>query len=534
MVKDQQKIEEKRKVNKMIKSGQITIEAKIQPDGVLYGQLEEYSKFYCYLERKLFNELKSAEINSDLRKQLKRKYIAEHRIPARLFNALWNEVRGSIQGLTTLHKLNISTYKSQLSKIQKQMKALKKSLSKETLTSVKREKKKLSYHSKHQKTLRLQKKIEKPFELKCVYGSKAFYKSQWTNPIYTENHSLWLKDWQRRRNCHMVFVGSKDESNGNQLCQFTGESLKLRLPDSFEKGKYLTVPVSFSSTSEKKNAQYYNYFHEAYKNKGALSYRFTKRENGLWYVLCSFEISNEIQKTYNGAIGLDFNYDLISTATLDKSGNLTSFKDYKYISEDSSTNHNKAVISKIVNEIVTIAKQENRLISIEDLNLNKCKQTQNKTTNRKVSLMQYALFKNLLNTRCIKEGVKLTIVNPAYTSVIGKHKYQQYYGVSVHTSAALVVGRRGLRIKDKVPRQICSVLQSGEADKWETIYRHKHHWSHWNFVNKNLIKCLEEISSNSIQGTALNENKLRLRFNPDMYVVPDQVTYEFIRLYKFK
>lgn len=515
----------------MNKTVQITVEARIAPKPSVYEALERYSHYYCYLERKLFNELRNTEITSDLRKHLKRKYIVEHEIPARLFNALWIEVTGSLSSLKALQKINIQETKSKIKKVEKQIITLEKSLSGDRLNSTQRQQKKQSKHNKHQKVLRLKGKLQKTFSENIVFGSKAFYKSQWTNPLYTEDHDLWLAEWQRRRNCHMTFLGSKDESIGNQLCQYTGESFKIRVPDNFKDYKYITVPIIINTETEKQR-KYYQYFFEALNNGQAITYRFIKRENGFWYVLCSFEISNTLQTVYNGSIGVDFNSDLISTSYVNNKGNFTGFKDYKYESEDLSSNQSKAVISKIVNEIVRTAKEENKLVVIEDLDLKKCKQTSNKTTNRKVSLMQYSMFRQLLTVGCVKAGVKLHIVNPAYTSVIGKYKYKDKYGISVHTSAAIVIGRRGLGFSDKVPRQICCVLRSGEAGKWEPIYRHRHHWSHWSFVNKNFNKCLKQF--NSITDVKVcDKNRQPLKFNPDLNIVPNQVAYEDLSFHKF-
>ena len=42
-------------------------------------------------------------------------------------------------------------------------------------------------------------------------------------------------------------------------------------------------------------------------------------------------------------------------------------------------------------------------------------------------------------------------VNPAYTSQMGKVKYMSRYGLSIHEAASLVIGRRGMGYKEKMP-----------------------------------------------------------------------------------
>jgi hypothetical protein len=53
-----------------------------------------------------------------------------------------------------------------------------------------------------------------------VFGSKDFYKKQWTDEKYkdVDGREKWIKEWRRRRFSHFSFVGSSDETNGNSLC----------------------------------------------------------------------------------------------------------------------------------------------------------------------------------------------------------------------------------------------------------------------------------------------------------------------------
>ena len=46
-------------------------------------------------------------------------------------------------------------------------------------------------------------------------------------------------------------------------------------------------------------------------------------------------------------------------------------------------------------------------------------------------------------------GVMLKMVNPAYTSKIGKQKYSKARKLTVHNAAAYVIARRGQGFEDK-------------------------------------------------------------------------------------
>jgi len=149
-----------------------------------------------------------------------------------------------------------------------------------------------------------------------------------------------------------------------------------------------------------------------------------------------------------------------------------------------------------------------------------------KTTNRKLNLIQYSVFRVLLESRCLKQGVQLKLVNPAYTSVIGKYKYAKRYGINSHTSAALVIARRGFySAKERLPVQLTDILRRGEEQKFEKIFRYRHHWSAWNYLSKNLEKCLKYVimiygdsfnTGNNFRITeGINMNYLTSRFNPE-------------------
>ena len=63
----------------------------------------------------------------------------------------------------------------------------------------------------------------------------------------------------------------------------------------------------------------------------------------------------------------------------------------------------------------------------------------------------YSKFTQLIETRCIRQGVELNKVDAAYTSVIGITKYMALYGLNSGCAAALVIARRGQGRTEKLP-----------------------------------------------------------------------------------
>jgi len=505
-----------------------TVELKIE-DTYIYPVLDNMGNYYSHIEKVLYNCLFDKEITNDLWKNLKSQYIAEYEIPGRLFNAIYNEVKGKIDGAKELHQQALKDADERIKGLKDKIKKRERKIKTDNkLTKEVKNKLWLSIFQWKQKIDCLGQYINFHKPTKILFGTKDFYKKQWTLEEYKTDHEKWLKEWNRRRDYHFSFIGSKDESNGNQLCQYyregEKESLQVRLPDAVveECGKYVTIPV----TTDK---PYYNDFHSAVSKGTALSYKFLKKENGSWYAHISFTMEKEIQKIGTGCLGIDINFGLIATTEVDRSGNFKGMQNYPCDPESLTSEQMEDLISIQLDEIVSNAKLKGYCISAENLDLSKKKLTKyDPVTNRKIHMIAYDKIWKLLVSKCFKASVQLIGVNPAYTSFIGHFKYEKMYGLSQHNAAAMCIARRGLGLKDRLPAFIASVLQSGEESKcktkktslkssWSHVYRHRHHWAHWAYLKKNLERC-SSIFNKNIEDPggsyATFEDKLTSRFNP--------------------
>ncbi|MHA1490580.1 MAG: hypothetical protein ACTSRI_13110, partial [Promethearchaeota archaeon] len=85
--------------------------------------------------------------------------------------------------------------------------------------------------------------------------------------------------------------------------------------------------------------------------------------------------------------------------------------------------------------------------------------------NRKLSNFKTSAL-DLLERKCLKRGVAIKKVHPAYTSLIGKCKYSRLYNLSTHVLASYVIARKGLGFKDELPANYKWLLsQVGDAIK---------------------------------------------------------------------
>ena len=69
-----------------------------------------------------------------------------------------------------------------------------------------------------------------------------------------------------------------------------------------------------------------------------------------------------------------------------------------------------------------------------------------------LSSFSYGKVKAYFVSRGYREGVEVNQVNPAFSSVIGRVKFMERYGLSVHQAAALVLARRLLGCSERIPR----------------------------------------------------------------------------------
>jgi IS605 OrfB family transposase len=504
-----------------------TVESKIE-DKTFYQILDIIGDYYSYLEKVLYNIFWHNKDVMDRKflNDLKSNFIIKYKIPARYYNTLLSEVRGYISLDKENFDLKINNYKAKIKKLKSDIKKNRDKTKHCNVPNYKKERLYKSIINKQHKIDRLTNLMKTGKPSKRIFGSKSFYKDQFSDK-YKDKHSEWLAAWKLARSCHFDFVGSKSETNGNQVCQYyfntNGEFLRIRLPKALDIfGEYVDIPVKFKT--DRANRKYYNYFIEVVNNLSdkkksqALSYRFTKKSNGFWYVACTFLITKDIENTILGSNGIDINYGLIANTTIDYNGNFLRMKNYHCNPEELSSEQMYNLISLQLDEIILDSKKNGYIITIEDLDLSEKKLSYyNKVTNRKIHMIAYAKILELLTSKCFKNEVKLIIVNPAYTSVIGDFKYRKMYGISVHNAAAMVIARRGLTLKDKIGANRACVLRSGEIkntnskNSWNYVCCHKHYWSHWAYLKKNLVNCSLFIKKLVDKDPLIcNEDKIRI------------------------
>ena len=255
------------------------------------------------------------------------------------------------------------------------------------------------------------------------FGSRNLFRKQFTiKDNGYASHAEWLADWQGARSSQFYCLGSKDESFGNQTCQFLPKGLQLRLPNALagEFGTHITVPVVFPHGQEILN--------NALLAGQAISYLFVRKDKG-WYVHATTEWIEipVVTERKNGALWLDLNADHIAVSRIDASGNPTEAWSIATLLFGKCKHQIEAILGDAVASGVLYARDSLIPIVIENLNLDKKKGSRSSKTNRKVSIMADSAFRQLLGSKAFSEGVEVIGINPAYTSVIGLVKFGSGY-----------------------------------------------------------------------------------------------------------
>ena len=317
------------------------------------------------------------------------------------------------------------------------------------------------------------KKLQDNFLKGCVFGTKDLFKKQFIMEEYQNNHEAWLEEWCKARYSSLRISGRLDAKYGNFVFKNDVKTniLTFDLPD----GTAVNIPVIFRYGQEEVDAAF------IFQNERRKPIAWIIEDHEDYYIFkITVDLPGNPYVNYykgNGVIGVDMNFDHAALAETNHCGNLIDWSSNDYNIEGKMSGQIIKILEQSAIDIVDIAKIKKKPIVIEDLDTTDSKfrlKYGSKKRNRKISLFAYRILTNAIYARANKEGVAVFKIKPAYTSIIGKLKYMAQKGISIHTAAALVIARRGMRYKEKVPPVLSVFLP-------EKI-RHRHHWSHWNYL----------------------------------------------------
>ena len=462
--------------------------------------LSAYAALYGKVQHKLFAVVAAGR--SAVSK--KSEYIDKHGIPARMFNAVRVSLEGKVSAVRESQLLQLDSLRRRVSREGKQV------------DKAEKECQWRQVHGKRRRLANLKFRLAgleadiAAGRVRLCFGSKKLWRKQHhLEQNGYASHEEWQQDWRDVRSNEFFVLGSRDETAGCQLCVATVNddgtlTLRLRMPDGLAEshGKYLVVPnVRFASGHDVvlaalgSNTEYAVYRRKHGEQEAratrfgqAISYRFKRDAKG-WRVFATTELP-EVGITTDrrrGAIGVDLNADHLAVAETDASGNYVKAWRVPLVAYGKSNHQAEALIGDAVSGVVGYARGVGKPLVIERLDFRQKKavlEGESRKYARMLSSFSYGKVKAYFLSSGYREGVEIIEVNPAYSSVVGRVKFMERYGLTVHQAAALVLARRYLGCSERIPRRwVCPIGNGVQVAFTVPVRRRvKHVWTYWGAI----------------------------------------------------
>ena len=470
--------------------------------------LYAYADRFGMIERELFAAVMSGQSVAGQ----KNGYVSGYGIPARMFNAVRVSLDGKVASVRDQMQLRHVALEGRIVRGER------------VLTEALDSGDKFAVHRKKRRLADLRRRLAAldadiaADRVRLCFGSKRLWRKQHhLKANGYGSHDDWLQDWQDARSDEFFVLGSRDETSGCQLCVASvaddgSLTLRLRLPDCLaeQHGKYLTIEgVRFAYGHEQvlaalqSNAAYAVYRRQHGEKDAratglgqALSYRFKRDAKG-WRVFVTTQMMDVpvVTDKQNGVVGVDVNADHLAVAETDASGNYRESWRVPLVTYGKSTHQAEALIGDAVASVVEYAKNVGKPIVIEKLDFRQKKASlegESRRYSRMLSSFSYGKIKAYFISRGYRQGVEVHQVNPAYSSVIGRVKFMERYGLSVHQAAALVLARRLLGCSERIPRRRVCPGGNGVHVAFTVPARKrvKHVWTYWGAILRQLRLAL--------------------------------------------
>jgi IS605 OrfB family transposase len=241
-------------------------------------------------------------------------------------------------------------------------------------------------------------------------------------------------EWQQIRNNQLYSRGDRTK-NGNPNIRIAGD--KLLVNDPADRGLWIEAQLFLPRKWHPDLACY----------SVQILYRKGKFEVNIGWE----EGAPKKRRCKHGTLGLDTNPDGVALTEVDSDGNITNQQYLReqriqYAEKDKREYDIRLLAKKVVEKALTLKKS----IVLEKLSFGDGKRSVGyKKFRRMKSNFTYRKIVEAVHSRAARFGVPVAEVLPAYTSALGKLKYQKMYSLSVHNAAALVIARRGMGLLER-------------------------------------------------------------------------------------
>jgi IS605 OrfB family transposase len=305
---------------------------------------------------------------------------------------------------------------------------------------------------------------------KLVFDSRELFEKLKKKHLTGKRREKLRQRWEERRYYYLYSRGEKSK-NGNLNLRFVNLNNQWYLRINLGNGEYVWAKVI--RDAKRNNDKWIDFTWRLLETERldewfAYNVRLKVR-NGKFYAQVSWEektVEPVITKAY-GFMGIDINaYPFhLALAYVSTDGNLEKFErvDLREM-EGKSKNQREHIAWHIARQVVERALENGKAIVVEELQkVPKGRRGDGLAKlRRKLHKWAYRSVLGKIEVYARRMGVQLIKVNPAYTSIIGKLKYSPMLGIDKDVAGAYVIARRGLGLKERIPKNYEKFLEDKE------------------------------------------------------------------------
>lgn len=275
---------------------------------------------------------------------------------------------------------------------------------------------------------------------KLIWGGRKNLEKRQQGEITNE-------EWKALRRRQLYSRGDRSkQGNLNTRIESYGGVFNLRITLGIR--NWLTVPLWVPQ-------KFWDQLNQQLQGCPCYTIRIIRGEDNRFRVYITFDLPVPDAKIgfENGAVGVDLNPSGQALVGTNSQGQFIQ-KEWLGTPELQYSRRGRRdwLIWDTAHQIVDLAEQLQKGVVLEGLNFKRDGKSYGRKLNRIFNNFTYRRLIQAIERVCLKRGVDLKFINPAFTSFIGKKKYQKVYKfLVVHEAAAYVIARRGQGFKE-VPK----------------------------------------------------------------------------------
>ena len=340
---------------------------------------------------------------------------------------------------------------------------------------------------------------------KIVFGTRKRYRQKDTFGV---DKKEWKESFSFERHKSMSLPGRHTSKNCNFLVRKQGNDLIVRCMDGKE-----AVFRDFSLA--RYQAEYLGMLSAPIANRKAICYNFVlhKDAKGREYLIVS--VSMDLEEEYknysfsDGCIAIDLNYDSIAVSDISADGTRLGgkvfwFEDpkrrpelkeepdldqkqdpkkkkqeyirHRCLFEDKTSGQITDIIGRTMAKVGKYCADRKKPLVMEDIELTIKRHSLRygpKKRNRYVSMFAYRKMTACLYNQAYKQKFAIYLIDPAYTSQIGKFLYMRKMGISIHEAASYVIGLKGMHVLERLlpEKEMMPPLKNALSDSLIESYK---------------------------------------------------------------